>query len=414
MITEAKAFLQRLLAPPDPSQCTLCGGRHTKKNGTRLIKPKDLSGVKEVRHQNWYCHDCKRPYYVPNGLRGKWWHYTRSVRRKSLDMYTHVGGSWRRVTEWIRSEINKNERWHIWHIFRPQQPEPVLQVALCHTTPWRWLQKAGSDQRAKKNVYDDVPQSGALVADSTGVPVRQDSHSLLGVADPINRVLFNLKRFVVEDEIGIEAHLRRLTDLGVKISQVWGFMSDGASAFKRMLETVLVKARHFRCIFHLWRNILPFIASYKAKAGAEAAKAFREAVKAVWNATELWVAQQHLYALVEKWYALETLRPAIHIVLFTFDEAMAHLRYADMGIGRTSNVMEWIWHRYKWRLEPIQCFMSDRGCDNFDALWEVYYNWEPAQKRKEKKRYYAYPGLSPLQVAGCEVTNLSWLDAVGV
>jgi len=66
--------------------------------------------------------------------------------------------------------------------------------------------------------------------------------------------------------------LRHLQDLGMQIERVWGFLSDGATAFKRMLETILGRARHFRCIFHLWRNILPFIATYKAKAGEEAAK----------------------------------------------------------------------------------------------------------------------------------------------
>jgi transposase-like protein len=414
MIAEAKAFIQKLLSPPDPEQCTRCGGWNTKKNGTRPIKLKDLSGVQEARHQNYYCHDCRKPYYVPNGLRGKWWHYTRPVRRKTLDMYVHLGGSWRRVTGWIRSEINHSERWPIWYILRQPPSGKRLQVFLSHTTCWRWSQEAGQRQRAKKNVYGDVPQSGALVGDSTGVPVRKESHSLLAVADPIKRVLFSLKRFVIEDEVGVEAHMRHLKDLGVQIERVWGFLSDGATAFKRMLETVLGRARHFRCIFHLWRNILPFIATYKAKAGEEAAKAFREAVKAVWNATELWVAQQRLYALVAQWYDEEILRPAIHIVLCTFDEAMAHLRYAGTGVGRTVNLIEWIWHRYKWRLGPLQCFMSDEGCDNFNALWEVYYNWEPAQKRKEKKKHYAYPGRSPLEVAGCEVSGLSWLDAVGV
>ncbi len=134
MLKEAKAFVQRLLSPPDPKQCTKSGGRNTKKNGTRPIKPKDLSGVKKARHQNYYCHDCRSPYYVPDTFRGKWWHYTRSVRRKSIDMYTHVGGSWRRAAEWIRSEINKAERWFIWHICLPQpQPDPSLIAALCHT-----------------------------------------------------------------------------------------------------------------------------------------------------------------------------------------------------------------------------------------------------------------------------------------
>ena len=40
--------------------------------------------------------------------------------------------------------------------------------------------------------------------------------------------------------------------------------------------------------------------------------------------------------------------------------------------------------------------------------------WEPAQRRKEKKKHYAYPGRRPLEVAWCAVTGLSWLDAVGV
>ena len=43
---------------------------------------------------------------------GRW--YTRSVQRYAIDGWLHLGSSLRRVAEWVRSVVGKQERWQIW------------------------------------------------------------------------------------------------------------------------------------------------------------------------------------------------------------------------------------------------------------------------------------------------------------
>ncbi len=66
IIQQARDFVQRLLHPNDPRRCPRCGKRMTKKNGTRRVTIRDLDsrGAYPDRHQNWWCHLCKEPYYV--------------------------------------------------------------------------------------------------------------------------------------------------------------------------------------------------------------------------------------------------------------------------------------------------------------------------------------------------------------
>ena len=59
-------------------------------------------------------------------------------------------------------------------------------------------------------------------------------------------------------------------------------------------------------------------------------------------------------------------------------------------------------------------FMSLGGCDNFNALWMVYFNLEPYQVRKERKRRYCHPGRCPLDIGEVDTQGLNWLDVVGV
>ncbi len=47
-------------------------------------------------------------------------------------------------------------------------------------------------------------------------------------------------------------------------------------------------------------------------------------------------------------------------------------------------------------------------------VWAIYHNFEPAQRRSERKRCYRHPGQSPLQVAGAPPGEISYLDALAV
>jgi len=148
IIEQAKDFVNRLLHPDDPRRCPHCHKKMTKKNGTRPVTIRDLDGVREERHQNWWCHLCKKSYYVPDPRREKWARYTRRVKRKGLDMYVHLGGSLRGVAQWLRSEMNPGtERARVWDPLSKRKSGP--EAKLGHTSLWRWLQGAGEKAQEK-------------------------------------------------------------------------------------------------------------------------------------------------------------------------------------------------------------------------------------------------------------------------
>ena len=70
----------------------------------------------------------------------------------------------------------------------------------------------------------------------------------------------------------------------------------------------------------------------------------------------------------------------------------------------------------------IQVFMSDDSPDRFGALFELSVNFHRYQIRRERKRYYPYPGVCPLEIAGQTLQIAvgddhrvaSWLDALEI
>lgn len=417
IIEQAKDFVNRLLHPNDSRRCTHCHKRMTKKNGTREVTIRDLDGVREERHQNWWCHLCKRSYYVPDPRREKWARYPRRVKRKGLDMYLHLGGSLRGVAQWLRSEINPGtERAKVWDPLSKRKSGP--EAKLGHTSLWRWLQDAG-DKAQKKGLggwYQGLIRfSGALVADGTGVKIRGVSVPLHLICDAVSRVGMRIARLAEESNVAIRGQFwALLRDWGLKMAEVKVLISDGANWYRYALGWILRKARQQRSIFHLWRNILPAVRSFEAEVGKEMAKQFISEVKGVWNAETMASAQQKLVTLKEKWKSVAELGEALALIEKTLAEAMTHTLGIVEGIGRTSNVAERFFRRYKQRVRRMGCFMSFGGCDNFNAVWEVYINFEPYQVRKERKKHYRYPGLCPFEVGGVKIQEVTWLDAVGI
>jgi len=417
IIEQAKDFVNRLLHPHDPRRCPRCRKRMTKKNGTREVTIRDLDGVWKERHQNWWCHLCKRSYYVPDPRREKWARYTRRVKRKGIDMYVHLGGSLRGVAQWLRSEINPGtERARIWDPLSKPRSDP--KAKLSHTSLWRWLQDAGKKAEEKRlggGYRGLIHFSGALVADGTGVKVRGVSVPLHLICDAVTRVGMRIGRLAEESNLAIRGQFWAfLREWGLKVAQIKILISDGANWYRYALDWILRKARQQRSIFHLWRNILPYIRSFEARVGKERARQFISEVKGVWDAETLVQAQQRLVTLTEKWKSALELREALALMEKTLTEAMTHTLGIVEGIGRTSNVAERFFRRYKQRVRRMGCFMSLGGCDNFNAVWEVYINFEPYQMRKERKKRYRYPGLCPLEVGGVQTQGVTWLDAVGI
>jgi len=319
----------------------------------------------------------------------------------------------------LRSEINPGtERSVIWDPLLREKELPGLRAPLSHTSLWHWLQKAGGKARHKEREggwRGVVRFSGALVADGTGVVIKGVRMPLHLIGDAVSRVGMRIQRLPQESEWAIRGQFRALLAWwGLTMEEVKVLISDGAAWYQAALDWVLRQARQQRSIFHLWRNILPSIRAYGVQEGEEVAKQFIAEVKAVWNAASLAAAQAEWLALQARWGAIGVLQEVLALIERTLTEAMLHTKGLVKGMGRTSNVAERFFRRYKQRVARMGCFMSPGGCDNFNAAWMVYIDMEPYQVRRERKKHYRYPGLCPLEVGEASIQGLTWLDLLEV
>lgn len=342
--------------------------------------------------------------------------YSRAVIRRALDKYLFAGCSHRIVAQVLRSEINGTERARMW------DPEglvwPTLcgskQVRLCHISVWRWLQEAGRRANKEEDRFSGIYQSGIWVADSTLAKVRGAWLGVLGVADAVNRVVFEVIRIKSESEDEVLRKFARLRDLGVKTKAMKGLVSDGAEAYRLLIEGVMKRTAHQRCVFHLWRNLGVHIRRLKETKGEQAAEDFKKAVRAVWDAATYEESSVGLETLLREWRAEEVVSPALVLIETSFEEATTHLKGIVEGMPRTSNVVEWLWQGYKRRLRIMGQLMSEGGLNSFNGVWTLHVNFTRYQKRKEKKRVVRNGGNCPLEIAGEQVGQLSWMDMLAI
>jgi len=206
--------------------------------------------------------------------------YSRAVIRKTLDIYLFGGGSLRIVAQMLRAEINGTERARYWDpegLAWPELPEQ-RRIHLSHTSVWRWLQEAGRRANKDENRFGEIWQSGIWVADSTLGKVKGVWIGVLGVADAVSRVVFETVRIAAESEEEVLRKFARLRGFGVNTKGIKGLVSDGAEAYRLVLEGLMKRVAHQRCVFHLWRNIGVHVRSLKEAKGEEAAEAFKKAV----------------------------------------------------------------------------------------------------------------------------------------
>jgi transposase-like protein len=221
-----------------------------------------------------------------------------------------------------------------------------------------------------------------------------------------------VQRLPEESELAIRGQFRALLAWwGLTVEEVKVLISDGASWYQAALDWVR-KAQQQRSIFHLWRNILPTIRTYGTQVGEERAKQFIAEVKAVWDTASLALVHKEWLALQARWEAVSALQGVLTLIEKTLTEAMLHTKGIVHGMGRTSNVAERFFRRYKQRVARMGCFMSLDGCDNFNAAWAVYINMEPYQVRR--KKHYRYPRRCPLEVGEAPMQGLTWLDMLEV
>ncbi len=396
--------------------CPYCKSDFVKRHGTRLRKVRGHAGKHTINVQRWRCCICRRTWSEPIPGVAPFMRYSRAVIRKALDMYVFGGCSYRIVAQMLRSEINGTERARHWDpegLEWPELPEN-RKIRLSHTSIWSWLQEAGRRANKDENRFGEIRQSGIWVADSTLGKVRDLWVGVLGVADGVSRVVFETVRIVSESEDEVLRKFARLRGFGVNTKDIKGLVSDGAEAYRLVLEGVMKRVAHQRCIFHLWRNIGVHIRRLKETKGEESAAAFKKAVRGVWDAASYEEARLGLEALKREWSMEQCVAPAVWLIEMSFEEATTHLKGIVEGMPRTSNVVEWLWRGYKRRVRLMGQFMSAGGMDSFNGVWALHVNFQRYQKRKERKRSVNTPGHCPVEMAGGQVGQLSWMDVLGI
>lgn len=132
-------------------QCPHCDSHHTIRNGSYPRRPWGLLGRRTVRVQRHKCHQCKRTYGEQTiWLAPKCW-YTRSVQRAAIDGWMHGHSSLRRVAEFMRSMIGRQERWWIWCSLEDEHVRDSVEGKSCYlsaSTVQRWLDQAGKVAQA--------------------------------------------------------------------------------------------------------------------------------------------------------------------------------------------------------------------------------------------------------------------------
>jgi len=235
------------------------------------------------------------------------------------------------------------------------------------------------------------------------------------IADVGSRVAMQLERLTDESEVYLAGRFRVwLAQWGLRWQAVKGLISDGAGAYSGVLRLVLRRAHQQRCLFHLWRNVLPDLGSYRAEAGEQAGLFVRFALKALLAAPNLADAYLSLEDVERTFGHL----PALQGVLRTLRRTLPELwGLAEAGLPlseRTNNIAERFFRRFKQRTRRMGNFMSEAGADKFMVAWLVYVNCEPYQLRRERKRHYRYPGQSPLSIGQADLQGCCWLDLLEI
>jgi len=426
IIERGKAFVESLhglrRGASEWQQCPYCGSRMTIKNGSYRRKPWGDEGREQRRMQRHLCHHCHKTYteQSPDLIQRSW--YTRPVHRKVIDQCQHQGSSLRRTIEWMRSEIGKQERWTIWHLFGEEPPEE----ARCHLsvqTGERWLAQAG--MVAAESVVgqlEGIARSGEMATDGLWARLGKGAKRVgLVLVECASGLVY--PPVVVKDEDSAAswgALFARAQAAGLSLARLNGLVSDGAHGLVSYLQQALPGVHQQRCVWHLWRNlggrmaqqVKAAIAGLEGEAAQKMANQVRDslgsAIHALLDAVSYEQAEQALTQL----RLMDWGEPLARWLAPLLDAALMHLMPCHQGLWRVSP--EWIWRDFRLRLSHGRNHGSELRLERALLLWAIYHNFTPTQRRSEKKRQYRHPGQSPLQVAGASPGKISYLDALGV
>ena len=408
----------------DWRRCPHCGQTDTWRHGTYPRHPWTLSGRQTIPVQRHWCVPCRRSYSEQSALLVWGSRYAREVQRFALDHTQHVGSSVRRTADLVRSLIGRQERWHLW---RPLDSAPPVDppCRLGASTVQRWGDRAGRQaQQTVPNQLAGVPTSGQLGTDGLWARLTgKTTRVVLLLVDSVTGVVWPPVVTQGEQEAADWAPLfDRAVAAGLDCDVVRGLTSDGARGIAAYLDTVWTWVNQQRCQFHLWRNLGGAFARAAAAAAAAAGltgaaatavrratrRTLAELVRAVLDATSFDAAQGALTAL-----AAHPLAAALAAALRSdLDAALVYRLPYHQGLVRVGP--EWLWRDFRLRLSRGRNHRTDDRLERAGLVWAIYRNFEPAQRRTERKRRYHRSGQCPLTVAGAPPGDVSYLDALAV
>jgi transposase-like protein len=427
IIERGRGFVQKLqeLAQRtewDWRQCPRCGGTWTIKNGGRFRHPWRLEGRQRMRIQRHECHGCGAFYDEQYAflVRGSW--YAREVHRYAVDGWVHLRSSLRRVAEMVRSWIGHQERWWMWHPWEERSEEPE-RCRFHHSTVQRWVDRAG--EKAQESVPGQLRglgSSGQMGTDGLWARLRgKGKRVLLTLADSVTGLVWGMVVVAGEETAASWQKLfERAREMGLLLEQMNGLTSDGAQGLLSYLREALPWVHHQRCIWHMWHNL----AGDLAKAVTQATKGLAEDLAQTTEETVRQELTALLHAVIDASgyeqaeQALAQLRahPFGSTLAKKVNEQFDHLLYPLLAChqGMVRIAPEWLWRDFRLRLSHGRNHGSEERLERAGLLWAVYHDFTPAQRRRERKRHYKHPGQSPLEVAGGQPGEISYLDALSV
>ncbi|MBC7076790.1 MAG: transposase family protein [Synergistales bacterium] len=241
IVARALAFVESLrrLAQRrdrDRRHCPVCGSERVYRHGHYTRHPWTMEGHVTLPVQRYRCQDCRATYSetFPDLAAGRW--YARSVQRQTIDAWLHLVSSLRRVAEWMRSLMGKQERWRIWYPLSAPVEEGE-RCRLSHSTVCRWLNEAGMRaERQVEGMYEGIASSGQMGADGLWARLRGGTvRVLLMLRDSVTGLLW--PPVVATGEEAAWAMLfARACAAGLALQELAALVSDGAAGLLSYLR----------------------------------------------------------------------------------------------------------------------------------------------------------------------------------
>ena len=287
----------------------------------------------------------------------------------------------------------------------------------------RWLDRAGRvAQQSVAGQLQGIGQSEEVGTDDLWARLRGGAQRVvLLLADSVTGLLWSPRVAKEEDSAGPWQRLfERARQAGLDWDRLRGVTSDRAQGVIASLRQTLAWVQHQRCVWQIWRNLASDLAQAAAQAAAEAASDLgeqaREQMRGELVALIDGVIDAQSYKRAEAARVTVLSHSQGAAIDHFLNERLVHILVYVVAyyVGLQRVTPGWYGRDFRLRLSRGRHHGSDQRLERAALVWAIYHNFEPAQWRSERKRYYRHPGQSSLQVAGAPPGKISDRDALGV